>query len=157
MPKLTKKMQNDYEEFLVEIDMLLEDLNEQLANSKHFNNQRVAYDDESLDAIEDFYLKVLADEEKVPISEARMNRIIIAFYGEAVRERVGGVWELCKNENDTAFSLPVVANWGEGVIPFSPVEVRDAQIRDRKPVIRGRIDYFANKEEFEANFFKEFE
>ena len=157
MSKLTKKIQNDYEEFLVEIDMLLEDLNELLANSKHFKDQRVAYDDKSLDAIEDFYLKVLAGEEKVPISEARMNRIIIAFYGEAVRERVGGVWELCTNENDTAFGLPVVANWGEGVIAFSPVEVRDAQIRDRKPVIRERINYFINKDEFEANFFKEFE
>ena len=86
-----------------------------------------------------------------------MNRIIIAFYGEALRERVGGVWELCENEQDTPFGLPVVANWGEGVIAFSPVEVRDAQIRDREPFIRDTVEYCANKEKFEANFFKEFE
>lgn len=157
MAHLSQKRQDDYEEFLVEIDMLLDDLNELLANSKHYKKQRVTYDDKSLDAIEDFYLNVLGGKEEVPISDARMNRIIIAFYGEAVRERVGGVWELCQNENDTAFGLPVVANWGKDVIPFSPVEVRDAQIRDRKPVIRERIKYFANKDEFEANFFKEFE
>ncbi|MEE9128637.1 MAG: hypothetical protein V3T84_01360 [Phycisphaerales bacterium] len=137
--------------------MLLEDLNELLANSVHFKNQKVAYDAENLHAIEEFYLRVLAGDEKVPISEARMNRIIIAFYGEALRERVGGVWELCEDKNDTAFGLPVLANWAEGVIAFSPVEVRDAQILDRKPVMRDRLEYFANKEEFEANFFKEFE
>lgn len=156
MPKLTQKMRDDYEEFLVEIDMLLEDLNRLLADSKHHKKQRVAYDAESLDAIEDFYLKVLAGEEKIPISLARMNRIIIAFYGEALRERVGGKWELCEDKRDTAFGLPVVANWGEGVTAFSPVEVREAQIRDRKPVMRKRMEYFANKKEFEANFFKEF-
>lgn len=156
MPKLTQKMRDDYEVFLIEIDMLLEDLNELLANSEHYKKQGVAYDDSSLDAIEDFYLKILAGDETIPISQARMNRIIIAFYGEALRERVGGVWELCENENDMAFGLPMVANWGEGVIAFSPVEVRDGQIRDRKPFIRDTIDYCANKEEFEANFFKEF-
>lgn len=39
---------------------------------------------------------------------------------------------------------------------FSPVEVREAQIRDRKRFIRDSVEYCANKEEFEANFFKEF-
>jgi hypothetical protein len=156
MPKVTQKIRDDYEEFLVEIDMLLEDLKELLANRKHHKKQRVVYDAESLDVVEDFYLKVLSGEEKIPISLARMNRIIIAFYGEALRERVGGQWELCENKSDLAFGLPVVANWGEGVIAFSPVHLREAQIRDRKPVVRQRMEYFANKKEFEADFFKEF-
>lgn len=156
MPTLTQKMRDDYEEFLTEIDMLLEDLNDLLANSKHYKKQRVAYDGDSLEAIEDFYLKVLSGEEKIAISLARMNRIIIAFYGEALRERVGGQWELCEDPRDTAFGLPVVANWEKGAVAFSPVEVREAQISDRQPVIRKRMEYFANKKEFEANFFKEF-
>ena len=87
----------------------------------------------------------------------RMNRIIIAFYGEAVRKRVGGQWQLCTNKVDSTYVLPVLANWGEEVIPFSPVEVRDAQILERVPMIKERIEYFANIEEFEANFFNEFE
>ena len=157
MPKLTQEMRDDYEEFLVEISLLLEDLDELLAKSKRHKSQRVAYDAESLDAIEDFYLRVLAGKEKVPISLARMNRIIIAFYGEALRNRVGGHWELCEHPTDSAFGLPVVADWGKDVIAFSPVEVREAQIRDRKPVMRKRMEYFSNKEEIEANFFKEFE
>ena len=157
MARWFRKREKDYEEFLVEIDMLLEDLNQLLGSSKEFGHLRVAFDDNSLEAIERFYLKVLAGEEKVRVSKKRMNRIIIAFYGEAVRQRVGGTWQLCRDPNDTAFGLPVVADWGKDVVAFSPVEVRDAQIRDRKPFIRERINYFANKEEFEANFFKEFE
>ncbi len=154
---MIQKMQNNYEEFLVEIDMLLEDLNELLSKSKHHSEQKVAYDPESLDAIEDFYLKVLAGEEKVSVSMERMNRIIIAFYGEAVRERAGGEWQLCENKKDSAFGLPVLANWGVDVIPFSPVEVRDAQIEERHIMFKERVEYFANVEEFEANFFDEFE
>ena len=139
------------------MDTLLGELDELLASSKGFSSQRVAYDDESLRAVEAFYLKVLSNDEEVQVSKARMNRIIVAFYGEAVRERVGGAWQLCLDENDSSFGLPVLASWAEGVVPFSPVEVRDAQIRDRRPTIGEKIHYLANKEQFEAEFFQEFE
>ncbi|MCR9161664.1 MAG: hypothetical protein ACE37F_35815 [Nannocystaceae bacterium] len=157
MPTLTQATEDAYEEFLVEIDMLLDDLGELLRRSSACEGQRVAYDPDSLDAIERFYLGVLAGTDTVTVSPARMNRIMAAFYGEAVRERAGGTWELCNNPHDIGFGLPVVADWGEGVLAFSPVEVRDAQIRERKPVIRETVEYCENKEQIEADFFKEFE
>lgn len=153
MQKRTQKLRADYEQFLVEIDFLLEDLNELLANSRGYQTQRVAYDGDSLDAIEQFYLDVLAGKETISLSQARLNRIIIAFYGEAVRERAGGNWAFCEDENDTGFGLPVVANWGQDVIAFSPVEIREAQRRDRQPCIRDSVEYCADKDAYEAKLF----
>lgn len=155
--ELTQQMKDNYEEFLVEIDMLLIDLQELLTNSNQYKNVQVNFDDSTLNWIEAFYLDTLSEKEQISISHARMNRIFIAYVGEAVRKRAGGQWALCDVKGDPAFGTPVIINWAPDGIRISPVERRELLIKDRKPFLRELIDYCVNKEEFEKNFFKEFE
>lgn len=157
MAKLTHKMRDDYEEFLVEIPMLLEDLQELLEKSRRYKDVKVGFDDKTLDRIESFYLDVLSGEEKIGVSQARMNRIIIAYFGEAVIERVGGRWDLNDAEGDPSFGTPVVIDWAKEAIRISPVERREMLIENRNPFLRDMIAYCANKEKIEKDFFKEFE
>ena len=156
MAKLTQKMRGDHEEFLVEIPMLLEDLQELLQKSRRYRDVEVGFDDETLDRIEAFYLDVLSGKEEVNVSQARMNRIIIAYFGEAVIERCGGRWALNDVENDPSFGTPVVIDWAKEAMRISPVERREVLTENREPFLREMIAYCANKEEFEEDFFKEF-
>ena len=55
MAKLTRTMRDDFEEFLVEIPMMLEDLQELLCKSRSYRDVKVKYDDETLDRIESFF------------------------------------------------------------------------------------------------------
>ncbi len=158
MAKLTQKMRDDYEEFLVEIPMLLEDLQELLKKSRHYKNVKVGFDDETLDRIESFYLAVLSGKEKIDVSQARINRIIIAYFGEALIERAGGKWILNDAKGDPSFGTPVVIDWSKNkdTVAFSPVERRELLIENCKPFLREMITYAVNKEKFEEDFFKEF-
>ncbi len=158
MARITRKMRKNYEEFLVEIPMLLEDLQELLDNSQAYRNVRVGFDDETLDQIERFYLDVLGGKEKIAVSLPRMNRIIIAYFGEALIERAGGKWDLNDVKGDPSFGTPVVIDWAEGeTIAFSPVERREMLIENRQPFLREMINYCENKAQIEEDFFKEFE
>ena len=154
MTKLTKKMLDDYEEFLVEIPMLLEDLDELLKNSHQYKDVEVSFDDETLDKIESFYLDVISGKEKIYVSLARMNRIFIAYIGEAVIERAGGKWELNPMDKDPSFGTPVVID--NDSIRISPVERRELLIKNREPFLRDMVNYCANKDKIEEDFFKEF-
>ena len=156
MAELTQKMHDDYEEFLVEIPMLLEDLQELLKESRRYRGVEVGFDDETLDRIEAFYLDFLSGRENVDVSPARMNRIIIAYFGEAVIKRCGGRWELNDVRGDPSFGTPVVIDWAKDSMRISPVERRELLIEDRVPFLREMITYCANKEKFEEDFFKEF-
>jgi hypothetical protein len=160
MTKLTRKMQDDYEEFLVEIDMLLEDLGELLKKSRGYKDLQVRFDDESLERTEKFYLDVLSGKEKVDVSLERMNRIFIAYIGEAVINRAESGrarWALNTFEADPSFGTPVVIDWSEDDgIAISPVERRELLIENREPFLRDMIEYVANKTKFEEDFFKEF-
>jgi hypothetical protein len=147
MGNLTPEMRAAFEEFIVEIPMLLDQLGELLESSNNYRATRVAFDDESLDRIEQFYLDVLAGRERVDVSQARLNRMIIAFFGEAVRERVGGSWELNDVDGDPAFGTPVIVEWAEAWMRISPVELREQQIEGRKPFLRDLIEYAANVDE----------
>ena len=158
MAKLTQKVRDDYEEFLVEVPMLLEDLQEMLKESRGYRDVKVGFDDETLDRIEGFYLDVLSGKEKIAVSQARMNRIIIAYFGEALIARAGGKWALNEAKGDPSFGTPVVIDWAKGeTLAFSPVERRELLIENRKPFLRKFIAYAANKDKFEEDFFKEFE
>lgn len=157
MPRLTHEMKDDYEEFLVELETLLSDLQELLARSKRYRDVKVAFDDATLERVEAFYLDTLAGKERPVVSQARMNRIFIAYVGEAIRERAGGRWALDDAEGDPAFGTPVIIDWAPDAIRISPVERRELLIQDRKPFLRELVDYCANKEKIEEDFFKEFE
>ena len=153
---VTQKMRDDFEEFLVEMDFLLEDLGALLSATRRWSGQLVAFDDGSLDEIEAFYLTVLSDKERVAVSQARLDRIIIAFYGEALRERRdAGEWRLCDAKGDPALGTPVVADWAPGAEFFAPVVAREFQKEDRKPFLRELVDYAVNLENVEEDFFKD--
>lgn len=161
MARPTKKMEADYEEFLIEIPMLLEDLQGLLRASRRYREVAVAFDDSTLARIEAFYLDVLAGKEKIGVSRARLDRIFIAYVGEAVRARSESGqarWALNPYDRDPSFGTPVIIDWAKGDgLAISPVERRELLVQNRKPFLRELVTYCATKQRFEADFFKEFE
>lgn len=93
----------EFEIFLVEIPMLLNDLQAVLENSKNYHSITVSFDDDTIKAIEKFYCSILSGEEDLVrsnISLNRLERIIQAYIGEAVIERVSkGKWSLNVDKN----------------------------------------------------------
>jgi hypothetical protein len=156
MAGITQQMEDAYEEFLVEVPMLLEDLQGLLGKSKEYTDVKVDFEDDTLDRIERFYLDVIDGKEKVDVSESRLGRIFIAYLGEAVIERAGGEWYLNTLDGDPAFGTPTIAPKAGGV-RFSPVERRELLKQNREPFLRSLVDYLANKEKFEEDFFKDLE
>lgn len=154
MPRVTAAMKQDFERFLEEMDFLFEDLEGALAGTPYAGG--VAFDDASLARIERFYLDVLAGRLKTRLTPQRLDRIMVAFYGEAVRERAGrGTWVL--SEAGESFGTPVLAGWADGAIDFSPVISRELQKADGQPFIVGTVEYAANRDSIHASFFDEFE
>ena len=116
----------------------------------------VEYDDASLARIEAFYLEVLAGKLRISLSPQRLDRIITAFYGEAMRIRAGrGKWIL--GEGGDSLGMPVVAGWGTDAIDFTPVISREVQKSSGEPFIVNCVNYAAKRDEIHANFFDEFE
>lgn len=154
-------MRDDYEEFLVEIPLMLEDLQELLSMSREYRDVEVGYNDETLNRIEAYYLDVLDGKEQTGISQARINRIFIAYVGEAVIERAENKvakWALNPVEGDPSFGTPVIIDWAkdEG-IAISPVERRELLIENRAPFLCELVNYCETKQKFEEDFFKEFD
>ncbi len=161
MTRIPKKLKDDFEEFLVEVPILLEELQDLLDQSGAYSGVRVGYDDETLGQIEGFYLDVLSGKERVGISQARVNRVFIAFVGEAVIERAESgraKWALNPVRKDPSFGTPVVIDWAqEDGLAISPVERRELLIENREPFLRDLVEYVETKSAFEEKFFKEFE
>lgn len=161
MAKLSKQMKEDFEEFLVELTLLLEDLQEFLAHSKNYRDVHLGYDDKTLDRVEAFYLDVLAGKEKIDVSQARLNRIFIAYVGEAIIARAESGrarWALNPVAKDPSFGTPVIIDWAkDDGMAISPVERRELLIENRKPFLRELVNYCATKQRIEQDFFKEFE
>lgn len=158
MVTVSQKMKDDYEEFLVEIDLLLEDLQTLLSQSRNYKDVTVGYDSDTLDRIELFYLDALSGKERVAVSLERLGRILIAFFGESLIQRVRGEWALNEMKDDPAFGTPVIVNWaqGGGGVRFSPVERREWLKKSSEPSMRELIEYAENKEKIEEDFFKQF-
>lgn len=160
MPRFTKEMEHDYEEFLVEIPMLLEDLQELLLHSDAYKDVKVGFGNDALDKIESFYLDTLSGKEKLKISRPRMNRIFIAYVGEAVLARAESgqaTWAINPIDGDPSFGTPVIIDWAKGDgMAISPVERRELLIENRQPFLRELVEYCETKEQFESDFFTEF-
>jgi len=151
-----KDMRDDFEHFLVGMDVLFEDLDDALASTPYAGP--VAYDDASLARIEKFYLDFLAGKIRIQIGPQRMDRIVAAFYGEALRERRGaGTWVLAEDVHSEEYGTPVIHGWADGAMNFAPFVSCELQKSDRKPFIMGTIDYAVNLESIEASFFDEFD
>lgn len=146
-----EERKEEYEIFLVEIPMLLEDLQEVLNNSKNYNSITVSFDDDTIKAIEKFYCSVLSGEEDLHTSNISLNRfkrILLAYIGEAVIERMGkGKWDLNEMEGTSSFGCPEIIDWTEGDhIPIDPVRLLDAIEEGDKTAISECINFCVNKD-----------
>jgi len=148
--KVTEEMREDFDLFLTEMDFLFEDLEAAMANTPH--GGAVAFDDDSLTRIEGFYLSVLAGKQRTSMSVQRLDRIITAFYGEAMRVRAGqGTWVLVEEGDNRG--TPAVAGWANDAIDFNPVVSRELQKEDHEPFIVQSVNYAVNRDQIHANFF----
>lgn len=141
-------MQNIFDEFLIEIPLLLEDLQELLEKSINYKRVKVNCELDSIDLIESFYLDVLKGKEVINISEARLNRIIIAYFGNCVIHHVGGKWAVGNLENDVAFQTPIIINWGSDPNSkrISPVVIREYILEKmERGSMRWAIEYYSKK------------
>lgn len=118
----------EFEIFLVEIPMLLDELQKVLKKSKKYKPIAVSFDDDTIKAVEKFYSSILRGEEKLHksnISLARLERILTAYIGEAVIKRTGrGKWDLNEMEGTHTYGEPEIIEWTDGsYVPVSPVRL----------------------------------
>jgi hypothetical protein len=146
-----EERREEYEIFLVEIPMLLDDLQDVLKNSKNYRSLTVSFDDDTIKAIEKFYCSVLSGEEdllKSNISLNRLKRILLAYIGETVLERMGrGKWALNDLEGTSSYGCPEIIEWTEGDhMPVDPVRLLDAIEEGDKIAISDCISFCLNKD-----------
>lgn len=154
MAKLDPEKRDAFEQFVAEIDFLLEDLWTLLQQSPKYRALEPGFSDATLEGVEAFYLDVLAGNEKVSTSKARLDRIVLAYLGEGLIERVGGKWALDEDDESSSFGTPIIVDWADDAIPWSPVEARERLTVTREPFLRDMIDYASNKDEIERQLFE---
>ncbi len=158
---LTKEMKDDYEKFIKDIPALLAELQKMLKESRKYKKIKVSYDDRTLGEIESFYLAILSGKEKIKISQDKIDRIFMAFMGDALisRSHTGlGQWRLSNNFDSRNFGTPVVFGYTTVEhMAYSPfIEIEHLK-ETRKPALIEEINYCIDKEDFEKNLFKDFE
>lgn len=155
--EISPEMMEDFEQFKTEIPGLIGELERLLYDSDGYRHVKADYELESVDQVELFYLDVLTGREEM-ISGELLDKMIIAYYGEAVIHHVGGHWELCEIEDDDAFGTPVIQ--GSGIDPdfrVSPVEVRERLRKNRQEgKMRDTLECCIGKNKFETEFMPEF-
>lgn len=147
MAKINEQLQRDYEDFIVEIPMMMEDLAELLRNSHGYQGVAVGFDGDTLEAIESFVRDVHRGVEKVSCSLARLNRIYLAYAGEAVIERADGEWVLNDEPNDPSFGMPCVI-WHDDEVWFSPRVARTTALTGIGMPLRRRIAFVSDPDGF---------
>lgn len=101
--ELTEEQREEFREFVEEIPLLLEELGMLLARSARYTDRVVAYDDDALDAVEAFVQEVYFGTEIIhPVTTEQLDRMHVAYIGEAVLARIGGTWALCEHPADFA-------------------------------------------------------
>jgi hypothetical protein len=159
MEKIIKKRKEEYEIFLVELPMLLEDLEDLMNKSKKYRNFKIGFDDASIKAVESFYIDVQKGKEKIDVSLKRLDRIMIAYLGETLIERAGmGEWDFNQDKGTSGYGSPHIILYSKADhIPFNPVLQLDRLKEDLKPFLVENIQYHSNLEQDDEDFFKEFE
>jgi hypothetical protein len=145
-----EERREEYEIFLVEIPMLLDDLQNVLNHSKNYR-LTVSFHDDTVKAIEKFYCSVLKGEEDLKqsnISLSRLERILLAYIGEAVLERVGkGEWDFNEMEGTYTYGCPEIVNWTEKEhLPICPVRLLNAIKEGKETAISDCINFCVNED-----------
>lgn len=147
-----EELRGQYNKFLGEIGVMLNDLQRALKDSKGYQDVRVDYHDEALERIEAYYGDVVKHQERPPFPRDRMEWIIVAYFGEALIARAGGEWALSERPEDMGYGTPMVVGWGtqDGNMAFYPVLRRDQYAKNSEPFLRDMIDYCVNKVRIET-------
>jgi hypothetical protein len=147
------KLLDKFNEFEVEIPMLIDDLAVSLSSSKGFKNQNLNYELSTVDIVEIFYLDIINGNEKVNFSRNHLDRIIIAYLGEALIHHAGGRWEMGEDD-DLTYGTPMIYGFNDDHdnIGFSPVGIRERFIKEKKNgIFRKSLEYCINKKHIEAD------
>lgn len=140
--KLTKKMQQEFDNFIKDIPQNLNYLQETLKTSKKYEKTVIGYTPDLVDKIENFYLDVLEGEELPNIDKEKLYNAFFTFIGEAVIKNAKGNWEWCTIKADEAFNTPIILNWGNkdyGRPRISPKVAIKILINDKERGGRGML------------------
>lgn len=152
-----EKMQDLFDEFEVEIPMLIQDLEESLKNSKKYTEIKFSFDIELINTIESFYLDVLNKQEDTIFSSNHFDRVILAYLGETLIHHAGGNWKM-STDDDFTFGTPVISGfkYDYDKIGFSPVGIRDNFINNKvKGSFKKSLEYCINKKEIEEDLMEQ--
>ncbi|MGZ7209987.1 MAG: hypothetical protein ACXVHV_08930, partial [Methanobacterium sp.] len=128
------KLRADFEEFEVEIPLMLEeDLPTFIQESRNYTNAISGFSIKKIEEIEKFFLDIINGLEKIDISEDRFKRIVLAYIGESVIQNAGGNWIFCDDVKHPGFGTPIIKGYkdddGMGMLP---VGVRDRLFSSKK-------------------------
>lgn len=155
---MTIEQQNDFHDFVKEIPLLLSDLQHLLKESKNYKDVVVNFKDDGMLAIGSFYVDVWNGNEKTNAPQEKLDRIFMAYYGEAIVHHFGGEWELNDIKKDTSFKWPVIVGWGKNKddnVRISPMEARENMKKEmRKDGIVFRVTHIKEMSEKINNLFR---
>ena len=156
LDKIIKERSEEFEVFLVEIPMLLDDLTDLLKKSKNYKGIKELFTEDTLDKVESFFHDVLDGKEHINIPMNRLERILIAYIGEFLIERAGqGNWSLNKMKKTSNFGMIEIINYANvDHIPIYPLKMVNAMKNTRKKELKNDLMYFVNLEQEEKDFFK---
>lgn len=114
--KATPEQRDEFELFLFEMDVVLEDFLNQAVQ----HGVALDYTIDSLDQLETLAIRLLDQGEDADLVCNRCAR----YLGEVFRKTLGGKWELClKDRKYLYFGLPVLAGYSSSSIEFCPLAV----------------------------------
>jgi hypothetical protein len=128
-----KLREEEFQEFLVEMDDVLEGLIEKAAG----HGLRLDYSPASLDALEELWLssKKAGDAERLSTRCAR-------YVGEVYRRNLGGIWRLeLDDPRKAAFGLPVISGFStRGYSSCPTLLFQSFRAREKRGILRAAFD-----------------
>ena len=152
-----EKNKEGFEFFIKEIPYLLELLHDLLLNSKNYKNITIDFKLETVSKVESLYIDILKENERTILSKNLIDKIMIAYYGEAFIHNAGGNWEYNDHKDDYVYGTPIIFNWGNGKnnMRISPVSLIESIKKKLTPGMLISIDYAVNMEEREKKIMDE--
>lgn len=158
LDKIIKERSEEFEVFLVEIPMLLDDLADLLKKSNNYNDINELFTEETLDKIESYYLDVLDGKEKINISMNRLTRILLAYIGEFLINKASrGKWDINKMKKSSNVGMIGIVDYAN-IEHFAvyPLKLLNYIKETREKTLKSSLMYSANLEQEEKDFFNKY-
>ena len=111
--KLTEEDRTDFDDILLEMDVLIDDLVDLYSQTHGYGNKKeLDFTPESVPAVEQFFLDFLNRNITINRSKEAMVVRLAYYYGEVLIRNIGGKW-IQSEYDDDSFGNPIVEGYSK--------------------------------------------